>query len=264
MNRYHRYPGDYGRDTGSLSLAEHGAYTVLLDHYYATETPLAADSVAIYRLCRAVSGAEKRAVDSVLERFFPANGDGRRHNSRADREIAKYVEKVGRNREVGKLGGRPSNNPEVTQKETQKVSKTKPRNNPIQNQKPKEATTSDAIASEVRGDAAPDCPIEKLVELYHELLPACPRVARLTPARTATLRARWRDEARPNREKHAGYATVEEGIAYWRRFFGWVAQSNFLTGKGPDRNGAPPFLATLSWLSKAENFAKVIEGNYHR
>ena len=33
---YSFYPGDYGRDTGHLSLIEHGAYRTLMDHYYAT------------------------------------------------------------------------------------------------------------------------------------------------------------------------------------------------------------------------------------
>jgi uncharacterized protein YdaU (DUF1376 family) len=32
--------------------------------------------------------AERKAVDKVAERFFPVNGDGRRHNKRAEEEIA--------------------------------------------------------------------------------------------------------------------------------------------------------------------------------
>jgi uncharacterized protein YdaU (DUF1376 family) len=31
--------------------------------------------------------AERKAVDKVAERFFPVNGDGRRHNKRAEAEI---------------------------------------------------------------------------------------------------------------------------------------------------------------------------------
>ena len=33
---YKRYLGDYQRDTGHLSMLEHGAYTLLLDAFYAT------------------------------------------------------------------------------------------------------------------------------------------------------------------------------------------------------------------------------------
>jgi uncharacterized protein YdaU (DUF1376 family) len=41
MNFYKHYLGDYARDTKGLSLIEHGAYRVLLDHNYATEEPIA-------------------------------------------------------------------------------------------------------------------------------------------------------------------------------------------------------------------------------
>jgi uncharacterized protein YdaU (DUF1376 family) len=37
MNFYKHFLGDYARDTKGLSLLEHGAYRVLLDHNYATE-----------------------------------------------------------------------------------------------------------------------------------------------------------------------------------------------------------------------------------
>ena len=36
MNYYERHLGDYARDTGHLSMLEHGAYSLLLDRYYAT------------------------------------------------------------------------------------------------------------------------------------------------------------------------------------------------------------------------------------
>lgn len=78
------------------------------------------------------------------------------------------------------------------------------------------------------------------------------------------MRARWKDEAKPNREKHKGYKTLEDGLAYWARFFSYVSTSKFLTGRAPGRDGKPPFIAKLAWLVNAENFAKVIEGDYHR
>lgn len=88
LNFYKHFLGDYARDTAHLSLLEHGAYRVLLDSYYATEKPLPAEKAALYRICKAFSAGERRAVDRVAEQFFPANGDGRRHNPRADEEIA--------------------------------------------------------------------------------------------------------------------------------------------------------------------------------
>jgi uncharacterized protein YdaU (DUF1376 family) len=88
---YAHYPGDYGRDTAHLSLVEHGAYRLLLDHYYATSAPLPADVVALYRICRAFDETERKAVDSILQQFFSRQADGY-HNSRADAELQKQAQ----------------------------------------------------------------------------------------------------------------------------------------------------------------------------
>jgi uncharacterized protein YdaU (DUF1376 family) len=77
------------KDTSHLSLAEHGAYTVLLDHYYGTEKPLQDDHLALCRICRAFDDQERNAVKSIMDQFFPQYADGMRHNKRADEEIAK-------------------------------------------------------------------------------------------------------------------------------------------------------------------------------
>jgi uncharacterized protein YdaU (DUF1376 family) len=88
---YAHYPGDYGRDTAHLSLVEHGAYRLLLDHYYATSAPLPADPAPLYRICRAFDETERKAVDSVLQQFFSRQADGY-HNSRADAELQKQAQ----------------------------------------------------------------------------------------------------------------------------------------------------------------------------
>lgn len=87
MNYYERHLGDYARDTGHLSLVEHGIYTLLLDRYYASESPIPdADK---YRVARARTRDEKAALDAVLAEFFVLD-DGRWHNKRADAEIEIY------------------------------------------------------------------------------------------------------------------------------------------------------------------------------
>jgi uncharacterized protein YdaU (DUF1376 family) len=126
MNYYRRYMGDYGRDTGTLTLAEHGAYALLMDHYYSTEEPLPADYADLYRICRAMKKEEQAAVRKVADKFFPKFKDGFRHNDRADEELTKYHAKAEQNRQNGKGGGRPKSNPpdepKETQSETQSVS----------------------------------------------------------------------------------------------------------------------------------------------
>lgn len=88
MKFYKHWLGDYARDTGHLSLLEHGAYRVMLDAYYSNDKPLPAEKAALYRICKAFTGTERKAVERVADEFFPVNGDGSRHNRRADEEIA--------------------------------------------------------------------------------------------------------------------------------------------------------------------------------
>jgi uncharacterized protein YdaU (DUF1376 family) len=92
------------RDTSHLSLAEHGAYTVLLDHYYATGKPLPNDDMAIARICRSICQDDAKAVASVLAQFFPVNGDGFRHNTRADTEILKEKSISEKRADAGRRG----------------------------------------------------------------------------------------------------------------------------------------------------------------
>lgn len=76
MNFYKRFIGDIQRDTGHLSLAEFGAYDRLLDHYYATETPLPSDVDACCRIARAMTKDERKAVSNILNQYFTPTDAG--------------------------------------------------------------------------------------------------------------------------------------------------------------------------------------------
>ena len=93
---YARYSRDYGEKTAHLSLAEHGAYTLLLDHYMTSGGAIAIgianamqEASVCYRICRAQSDAERAAVDSVVRQYFTIENDGYLHNKRADTELGK-------------------------------------------------------------------------------------------------------------------------------------------------------------------------------
>jgi hypothetical protein len=118
------------------------------------------------------------------------------------------------------------------------------------------------VADAPPGRGVPDCPHEKIIELFHEILPANPRVSEWTEARRSHLRARWRDKARRVGE-HPGYTTTEEGLVWWRDFFGYCATSAFLTGRKDPPPGKKVFTAGLPWLLQAEKFANVLEAKYH-
>lgn len=92
MNYWDRHIGDIIRDTVSLTMLEDGAYNRLLDQYYQTERPLPVDKKMVYRLARATTSQERKAVDFVLETFFRLEEDGY-HQKRCDAEIARYMEK---------------------------------------------------------------------------------------------------------------------------------------------------------------------------
>ncbi|NHC63193.1 YdaU family protein [Paenalcaligenes suwonensis] len=89
MNHYSHHIGDYLKDTAHLSMIEDGAYRRLLDLYYQHEQPLPAEKRQVYRLARASTAAEKKAIDTILEEFFQKTIDGHRH-SRCDEEIEQY------------------------------------------------------------------------------------------------------------------------------------------------------------------------------
>jgi uncharacterized protein YdaU (DUF1376 family) len=83
VNFYKHFIGDYARDTAHLSMLEHAAYRLLLDHYYATERKLPMPAQC-ERICRASTEEEKLAVRTVLAQFFK-NGV----NERAEEELKK-------------------------------------------------------------------------------------------------------------------------------------------------------------------------------
>lgn len=74
MNYYKRHLGDYAKDTKHLSLAEHGAFCLLLDYYYATEKPIPDDRCE--RIANASTSHEQSAVRAVLNEFFVLTPEG--------------------------------------------------------------------------------------------------------------------------------------------------------------------------------------------
>lgn len=94
------------------------------------------------------------------------------------------------------------------------------------------------------------CPTAEIVALYHAELPQLARVEKMTDARAGYIRQRWLQDL----------PTLDA----WRNYFADVKRSKFLMGLAPGRDGKPPFVADLEWLTRPSNFAKVSEGKYHR
>ncbi len=92
-------------------------------------------------------------------------------------------------------------------------------------------------------------PVQKIIDLYHSLLPTLPSVAKVTPTRRGYIQQRWREDM----------PTIEQ----WENFFDYVGQSDFLMGRANASNGRKPFRADIGWITKPENFTKIAEGKYH-
>lgn len=112
--------------------------------------------------------------------------------------------------------------------------------------------------AETTRSRAPACPTEELVGLWHEVCaPPLPTVGVLSPVRKRALASRWRDVCA---DAHFDRAA---GLDWFRWMLSErVADSDFLMGRKPGRNSKEPFRASLDWLMKPTNFAKVVDGNY--
>ncbi len=93
------YVADYRNDTVHLSAAEHGAYLLLIMHYWSAGV-LPDDDRQLARIT-AMTAAEWRRARPVVQAFFQ---DGWRHK-RIEEEIAKAELKHLRRQEAGKHGG---------------------------------------------------------------------------------------------------------------------------------------------------------------
>ena len=115
-------------------------------------------------------------------------------------------------------------------------------------------------------DGVPPCPFDSLIDSYEAALPVLPTVRRSLFAKGSNgkaLRARWRwvmtaKHERGERKGERLAITAEDGRAWFSRYFEYVADSDFLSG----RNGKFQS-CDLGWLVTAANFEKVLSGKYH-
>src|SRR5690606_21295107 len=133
-----------------------------------------------------------------------------------------------------------SERPEETDKKTDST---------VVHGEPPEETALVEVEVEVEGGTAMpsapplQCPTQRIVDLYHELMPDNPRVRVLDDARKKVVAARWREAARLT-TKPVGYSPVDDGISWWRTFFEVCNASDFLTGKAAPSFGRDnPFIA---------------------
>ncbi len=94
-------------------------------------------------------------------------------------------------------------------------------------------------------------PFQKIVDLYHKILPMMPVVKKLTDSRRGYIRQRWQ-------------TGDIQGLDEWEQYFKMVATSKFLTGQCEAQAGKRPFMANLEWITRPNNFVNIWEWKYHR
>lgn len=118
----------------------------------------------------------------------------------------------------------------------------------------------------VASASVPDCPVDRLMDLYAQHLPMLPQPRRSlfkVGAGGKAMRQRWRwvMTARHERGERAGQRmaeSVDDGLAWFARFFAYAAESDFLTGRSGAWQGCD-----LAFLVKAEKFERLLSGAYH-
>ncbi len=113
------------------------------------------------------------------------------------------------------------------------------------------------LAGPVPRSKVPACPHKEVLALWAEVLPELPQHTEWTDTRAKHLQARWRATAVLRK-----WQSKEDGLAYFRRLFGYIRKSAFLMGKTTTA-GRRPFQLELAWLIGPENWAKIHEGKYH-
>jgi uncharacterized protein YdaU (DUF1376 family) len=105
MHYYKFNIADYRKDTGHLSTIEHGIYRQLIDWYYLDEQPIPEETQVVIRRLR-LGSDEVNFLQNVLSDFFVLGKTGYTHK-RIEVEIKDYSEQAEKNKNNGKLGGRP-------------------------------------------------------------------------------------------------------------------------------------------------------------
>jgi len=185
---------------------------------------------------------EELNLDSMLSIAFTP------FKNQFKRDLDTYENVCNRNKINGMKGGRPKNpeNP-VGSLETQRNPE-KPKKPDSDNKKDNDSD-NETLINKPSPKSVNGVPYQKIVDLYHEKLPTLPKVEKLTATRKSYIRQRWLNDLTE--------------IDHWDNFFDYVSKSKFLMGNSPPTNGHRIFRATLEWLTKESNYAKIAEENYH-
>lgn len=249
------FSSDWIADTAHLGPLEEGVYSKLVQHYYQSRKPLPADIDRLSMIARATEPASRRAVEFIASEYFipfedPEFGLVLRH-PRCDREI----EWSDREHLAKSEGGRKGASRRWEQADDRSANRTPngtPNGTPYGNQNQNQNQNKDKLQIQGEtpsGSRRAAAPYREIQNLWNSTLPELPACQKLTETRKSSIRQRWEKDL-PSLEN-------------WKNLFTYIRDSDFLMGRTTPPPGRRRFVATLDWLTKPENYAKVFEGRYH-
>ena len=238
MHYYKRHLGDYAKDTRHLSMAEHGAYCLLLDYYYATEKPI--PDARCERIANAYADEEKKAVRQVLSEFFKETKDGWR-NLKADQVIAASHDKSLKAKEAAEARWHSERNADAMRTHSERNAIHKPLS--ISKKKIQKESGADAPQS-----------AEAMLTAYRTNLPNCQSVHVLNPKR----RKRFAAAEKLARQvcKSQGWEYVPE--QFWSAYFGQCAKDPWMRGEVANPNNAN-WRQNIDVLLAEDRFASIMD-----
>lgn len=251
MHFYKFHIGDYKSHTSHLDPLEDIAYRRMMDWQYLHERELPLD---IQSICKAIGmRSHSECIEYVLQEFYEETDTGY-INKRVTREITEFHNKSQKARESAKARwSKDADNANALRTHSEGNANHKPL---TINHEPVINTSPNGEESPQSGDAPLNgkkpCPHKAIIEIYHDKLKICPRIREWNDTRKGYLRSRWNEKE------------DRQDLEWWARFFEYCSKSDFLTGRTDGRDGKPPFIADLEWMIRPSNFAKIIEGKYHR
>lgn len=99
------------------------------------------------------------------------------------------------------------------------------------------------------------CPHQEIISIFSEVLPDLPQPRVWDGKRADAMLARWRWVLADLKKKGKQHDKAA-GLEFFRRMFAYISKSDFLMGRKTD------WACSLPWIVEAENFAKIIEGNF--
>lgn len=111
-----------------------------------------------------------------------------------------------------------------------------------------------------KADPANQCPVEKIIEVYHETLPELPKVRLMTAKREKGLKKVWSwvmTSSKADKTRRA--ETPEQALQWFRQYFTRVRDNDFLMGRGIRSAEHRGWKCTIDFLMTDRGMTHVIE-----